>query len=297
MLRKKIKIHKRHSNVDDSSEGLNMETTTKKYQSIVFLLGLCLIGVTFIEFSYGNSLNRDISDYQLLVDQTEQNRDLLVDIVLKSAYVNMEYFALDFDCYASTINGYFNATEAIVRLMAKVMLFSEPYQNLEDFFLSYYGDAETNIDWIFTEQIITLQWLAEDFSTIIPAFETAYDVDNFNQWGTVIYTTTADPYLYGVSYSVLKDWCGNMPFYIVVDFWKFDEYVDATYKEPMAKAERNLAQLNAMVGLSTVGLLIIGFVVDFESVHSIWRFLYYIIALIAITFAIRSSILVFFDLA
>ena len=82
-----------------------MNTATKKYQSIVFFLGLCLIGVSFIEFSYGNSLGQEISYYQKRIDNTEQNRELLVDIVLKSSKANMEYVALDFDCNASTTNG------------------------------------------------------------------------------------------------------------------------------------------------------------------------------------------------
>lgn len=74
------------------------------------------------------------ANYQSRIQKAEKNRQYLIEITEKSSRVNMEYVALDFDCYASTINGYFNTTEAIIRLMAKSIHFSEPYQDLEDFF-------------------------------------------------------------------------------------------------------------------------------------------------------------------
>jgi len=265
----------------------------RRYQSAVFALGVLLILVSVIEYSYGNFLSNYISNYENRIEQAELNRQYLIEITEKSSRVNMEYVALDFDCYASTTNGYFNTTEAIIRLMANSIHFSEPYQDLEEFFLFKLNDPVAEVDWIFSEKIITMQWLAEDFSTILPTFESKYNIDNFEEWSTVAYAQSADFFFFAASYSILKDWLGNMPFLIVVDFWKFDDYVESHFQQPLSKAGQQLSQLNAMVSLTMLGLLIIGYIVNFDDVSRFWKGFYLIIALGVIFVAVRASILIF----
>ena len=260
----------------------------KLFQTGVYFLGLLLILVFFIQFFYGGFLNDQISIYEKRAENAKMVRSDLVTVEFDYMQVDIDYVALDFDSYASTTNGYFNITEAIIRLMAQAQHYSKVYGNFETFFLNHYNDPDKDVQWIFTEKIIALSWLAEDFTSIKTTFEDTYDIDNFDEWITIAYTASFDFFNFAGSRSILVDWLGNVPFMISVDYFLFDEYVLENYTKPLANAEDQLDELNAMVAVTTIGLLILGFIVDYESVFGAWKVIFLILAFIAVIFAFQS---------
>ena len=260
----------------------------KLFQTGVYFLGLLLIMVFFVQFFYGGFLNKQISYYEKRVENANMVRSDLVSIEFDYMQVDIDYIALDFDCYASTTNGYFNTTEAIIRLMAQAQHYSKAYGNFETFFLHPYNDPVRNVQWIFTEEIIALSWLAEDFVSIKTTFEDTYEIDNFDEWITIAYPASVDFFNFAASRSILVDWLGNMPFMISVDYFLFDEYVLEHYTKPLANAENNLDELYAMVAMTTIGILILGFIVDYESVFGAWKIVFLILAIAAAFFAFQS---------
>ncbi|MHA1727550.1 MAG: hypothetical protein ACTSWY_02315 [Promethearchaeota archaeon] len=267
-----------------------MKLSTQGFQFLVYTLGFFLIATSFVEFLYGNEIQADISEYEEKVENYKQIREDLRLIHNLYSEISMDYTALDFDCYGSTTNGYFNDTEAFIRLSAFVVHFSEAFLEFERLILQQYNNPDYDIQWIFTENIMCIHWFGEDNVTIMNAFNTAFGVTNMEEWCGIIVPSSEDFYFYSLSYGILKSWLGNMPYLVVVFFWDFDQYVNENYVEPLLLLESQNSLLNSMVSLTTIGILVLGFVMNFGDVNKFWKIIYILLALLSSYLAIKSTI-------
>jgi hypothetical protein len=256
----------------------------KKLQIITYLLGFLLIGVSYIEFSYGTYLQNRILIYDAKVTHAEVLREDLRKIHFDYFDAAAQYYETDFDCYASVYALLMNSSEAIVKLWANAFNFIEAFQKFESEFLNNYNDPNADLKWIFTERLIGISWLANNDTSITNFLTTNYGITDISEWNKLLFTDSVELFLFPVAYEILQAQLADLPFMVNVHFWKFDDYVNVQFLNPLIDAQNAYKDLRSMIGLTTIGILVLGFIINYSSAPKFWKIIFLILAFVCVFF-------------
>ena len=84
------------------------------------------------------------------------------------------------------------------------------------------------------------------------------------------------------------------PIDVVAKMEVFDEYVNEHYQKPLYEARSTLLALQISTNANTIGILILGFIMNFEDVSKIWKPVFALLAMFSmLSGSIMTVILLF----
>ncbi len=269
----------------------------RKFQAMIYSMGLILAIITFTEFYYGNVLQNQIGDYEKRVDDFEKLRETVLD--MEERYTDVWYNLMKADITAALLisDSLITETEATMMIYSQVLAIQNLWLDFEELFLyDYYND---DIEWLFTEGVFELRYNNKDgiYGELQEYFDSKSnlpDSSELDNWELYVYYP--DKYFYSKTHSLLV---GVMIHPYPVDVYAhidiFDEYVQKNFVTPLRNAENALILLQISTSSNTVGLLILGFLMDFAEVSKKWKTIYILITMFSMFSGILMTYFVFFD--
>ncbi len=266
-----------------------------KLQIFTYTLGIVFIILSFIEFGYGTFvLQPEIASKENKIENYDKIRDLLWDLNRMYGEFLTELLTIDYNAHFKVDYNWITEEEGDAMIIGLIPdLYKADYFFYVNFLKNY---LDEDYGWLFTEQVLRLDFVADDISVVYDAFDDQYsdlvDVDEMDEWYIDTTYIDADYFLYKNTYEILRDWSSDSAaIYIWVDFDEFDDYVEDNFLHPLLEAQNSLNRLFLIGSATTIGLLLLAFLVDFGEIHVTMKKIYLIIALISVAIAVTTSLL------
>ncbi len=266
-----------------------------KLQIFTYTLGIVFIILSFIEFGYGTFvLQPEIASKENKIENYDKIRDLLWDLNRMYGEFLTELLTIDYNAHFKVDYNWITEEEGDAMIIGLIPdLYKADYFFYVNFLKNY---LDEDYGWLFTEQVLRLDFVADDISVVYDAFDDQYsdlvDVDEMDEWYIDTTYIDADYFLYKNTYEILRDWSSDSAaIYIWVDFDEFDDCVEDNFLHPLLEAQNSLNRLFLIGSATTIGLLLLAFLVDFGEIHVTMKKIYLIIALISVAIAVTTSLL------
>jgi len=264
----------------------------KIFQSAVYGLGVVLVALTFYQFWYTSQIQTDITSYENRLNSASLMRDDLVDIMYSFNAATSELLEIDamvgiqFDLGLITEEEA-NATILIYRfkvfaplgLILTKLLIWDPNVTTP----TGTGGLVTNpeFEWVFTEEVIWVAWLEKYYDTI------AIVDDRYSKWHNIKFD---DFFRYTHTYALVTEGQPGWAIHDLVDrsvnwfYWDialytFDDYVQKNMLDPKLNLANQLSLLEIAITANTIGVLLLGFIIDFGLIGRKWKSFYIFLAL------------------
>jgi len=254
----------------------------RKFQAIVYALGLVLALVSFTEFYYGNVLQNQIEDYEKKVEYLENLRENVLDIEEKytNAYYNL--IKADLIAFLKYNSTQINMTEADLIVTVETFSFYNAFVAFAGMFLQDYENKE--IKWLFTKGVFNLYYndypgFYDELKAYFNYYEDLPNGNELDDW--IIWLIPADFYWYSGTHPLFISTIPYYPIDIAVDIVVFDDYVNKHYFIPLNEAKGTLITLQISTNANTIGILILGFLLNFEDVSGKWKVIYVLLATVS----------------
>jgi hypothetical protein len=259
------------------SERTPNEDRRKKFQTVIYLIGLISVVVLFISLYRGQMINNQVTAFSQDLAEKESVRTEILDMQKQYDRAYYDFWAVDYEVSAKVNASLMGLTEANITIKAALW---SMLQVADNYWLTFIEpileetpEAETYA-WLYEQGIITEWWVVEPvWENIVP--------------GTIIINDTAEDegLYYNYSFVLMQqifDWGPN---YIEVDRALLDNYIYQQISSPMDAAKTQVFQIQLSTSLLTIGILAMSFLVDFSAVGRKWKYIYVVIGVVCVGIA------------
>ncbi len=252
------------------------EERKKKFQTVIYLIGLIGVLVLFVSLYRGQMINNQVTTYSQELAEKESVKTDILNMQKEFDRAYYDLWAVDYEVSARINASLMSLLEANITITAYLWSMLNTADNYYLTFVSPVLDHtadEAKYAWLFYEGIITEYWV------VYPAYIIS---------GTVIVQETEDQesLSYNNTFELIQQIFDWGPVYVEVNTTKLDNYVYLNINDPMDKAENQLFQIQLSTSLLTIGILAMSFLVDFSAVGRKWKYIYVVIGVACVGIAI-----------
>lgn len=260
---------------------------------ILYILGIGITGLTFSQFyitsqtqssflSYEERLSSAYSLREDLVEAQTAYTEMQVDFVMLDLTVNFENqsgIITEEQANQTIRTARFYLSKALMTLINKILIWDPTYPPNGGFVV------REELKWLFLEDHIRVYWLPKFYNEIALVDERYTYWNNtvleHSRWSYAYTGVILESYPIGWQYEDGVDRSVNW-FIMDIYFWVYDDYVEEELLKPKLLLEEQLGLLQIAAFATTIGVLLLGFVVDFGERHTLKYF--YIILITFIIF-------------
>ncbi|MDD1778897.1 MAG: hypothetical protein LUQ65_12100 [Candidatus Helarchaeota archaeon] len=272
---------KNEINLDDEIhkkvEKVRSEERKKKFQTVIYLIGLISVLVLFTSLYRGQMMNDQVTAFSQDLTEKQSVRDEILDMQREydRAYYNL--WAVDYEVAAKVNASMMSLTEANITITSYLWSMLVAANNYYDTFVAPVLEEtaeEEKYAWLFEEGIITEWWV------VPPVWE--YIVP-----GTLIVNDTEEQedLDYNCTFELMQEVFTWGPIYVEVDTAVLDAYIYEQVVSPMDVAKNQVFQIQLSTSLLTIGILAMSFLVDFSAIGRKWKYVYVVIGLACVGIA------------
>lgn len=151
-------------------------------------------------------------------------------------------------------------------------------------------------EWVFTEEVIYVYWLSKWYDKI------AIVDERYNWWRNI--NMTGNAFQYNHTYALMTRWQWGWMyqehvdrtmhwFFMDVFIGEFDNYVEINMINPKLNLENRLGIIQIAYTSTTIAILLLGFLIDFEPGKRGWKNAYMAIAVITMFSSLMFTIFTF----
>lgn len=278
----------------------------KKFQTLVYGLGVVLVVLSLYQFWYASELQTTITSYEEQLNSARLMRDDLVNIL--DSYIDStgEFWRIEamvgyqYDHgeiteeeanYTINVNKY-QLLDPLGLVISKLLVW-DPNVITPDGMGGFITNPE--FEWVFTEEVIWVFWLPKYYDTI------AIVDDRYSSWHNI----RLSPYFkynhtealitkvrHGMTMQDKVDLSLNW-YFMDVYMFKFDDYVEKNILEPKLNLENEIERIGIAITANTIGVLLLGFIIDFGRIGRVWKSFYIFLVLSTIFSSLLISVLIF----
>ncbi len=282
-----------------------------KFQTVIYIIGLLFIGTSMFQYFTGNAINARINTAEQNESTYYALYDNLLDLKLNYENLWFDLLELDYKTFGEVNTMGKDPTEAYKDLLVYLLKFTDSWYNFKDIYLKNYDNPV--IQWLFTEEIFTF-WFYR--SSLTPSQKNSQILDEMNRFGQVVltqedleqwdirwinedgidfaFTYVYTSFIYNETYLAYEDNLEGRPGYIEVHLDLFEEYINSHFHEPKKILIDQLAQVENAALANTIGVLIMSFLIDFDSVRKGLKRLYLILMIPVVIVNVGFAISWFF---